>query len=234
MDSIRRGGHLKRRSRWLALTTVLAMFAPGTGAGSACAETLPVTIPSFMGTPADSAARKAFMTAFEEAFAAGRLPCEHRDGDTWGPADERTSPFVRVDAADPAEAWQLTISIGVPREVRVDRPKAHDDDKLPPPPRISDMRTSRGLTVVVSARSPRDVTSDVAVEPQRFALYFAGARRVVVPTAKLPSGGYAYPWADAGRVVARAALEALLRAHGDLGDGDRADLAPATRTEGIR
>jgi hypothetical protein len=52
-----------------------------------------------------------------------------------------------------------------------------------------------------------------------------------VPTAKLPGGGYNYPWEDAGRVVARAALESLLRARGDLNSNERADLAPATRAE---
>jgi hypothetical protein len=60
-------------------------------------------------------------------------------------------------------------------------------------------------------------------------LYFADARRIVVPSPNLPGGGYAYPWAEAGRVIARTALEALMRTSGSLDAAHRADLAPATR-----
>ena len=67
--------------------------------------------------------------------------------------------------------------------------------------------------------------------PRKFAVYFPDARRVVVPSARLPGGGYAYPWADAGRVVGRAALEALHRAKDMMGEDERADLTPAQRTE---
>jgi len=53
----------------------------------------------------------------------------------------------------------------------------------------------------------------------------------VVPSRKLPGGAYAYPWVDAGRIVARAALEVLHRANGTLAADERADLSPAARTE---
>lgn len=216
---------MKRKSRLLPLLLVL-VAAPCTGA-----STLPVTIQGFFGTPADSASRNVFNAGFQSEFAAGQLRCEHRTGDAWSAADAKPNPFVRVDAANPEDAWVLDITIGVPPEVRVTRPRKHKDDKQAPRARISDLRASRGLTIVIAASSPQAAASGERPVPLRFAVYFGDARRVVVPSARLPGGGYAYPWEDAGRVVARAALEALLRAHGDLGDDERADLAPATRTE---
>ncbi len=216
---------MKRKSRLLPLLLVL-MAAP-----SAHATALPVMIQRFIGTPADSSSRGVFMAGFQSEFAAGPLRCEHRVGDTWSAVDAKPNPFVRVDAANPDDAWVLDITIGVPPEVRITRPRKHKDDKQAPRPRISDLRTSKGLTIVIAASSPQATASGERPIPLRFAVYFADARRVVVPSAKLPGGGYAYPWEDAGRVVARAALEALMRAHGDLDETERADLTPATRTE---
>jgi hypothetical protein len=68
-------------------------------------------------------------------------------------------------------------------------------------------------------------------EPVKFAVYFPDAKRVVVPSHKLPGGAYAYPWEEAGRCVARAALEVLHRANDAVAGDERADLAPAVRTE---
>lgn len=216
---------MRRLRGSLALLAVF-ILAPGVRA-----ETLPVTIQGFVGTPADSSSRREFMTGFKDEFAAGELRCESSTGDAWGPTDARRSPFVLVDAAGSDHAWALDITIGVPPEVRITRPKLHEDDKEAPRARRSDLRTSRGLTIVTTAIPPAVGGAGPTPEPVRLAVYFAGARRVVVPTAKLPGGGYSYPWEDAGRVVARAALESLLRAHGDLSASERADLAPATRVE---
>ena len=48
---------------------------------------------------------------------------------------------------------------------------------------------------------------------------------------QVPGGGYEYWWSDAGAVVARAALEVLHRATGEMADDERAALGPATRLE---
>ncbi len=217
---------MKRISRLLLPLMLMLMAAP-----TARASTLPVTIQGFVGTPADSSSRDVFMAGFHSEFAAGKLRCEHRVGETWSALDAKPSPFVLVDAANPDDAWVLDITIGVPPEVRITRPKKHKDDKQAPRARISDLRTSKGLTIITAASSPQAAASGARPIPLRFAVYFGDARRVVVPSAKLPGGGYAYPWEDAGRVVARAAIEALMRAHGDLDETERADLTPATRTE---
>ncbi len=216
---------MKRALRLLMLTMMLA------GAARAHAETLPVVIQGFVGTPADSASRREFMTAFQGEFASGMLLCERQAGDAWTHVAPKSHSFVLLDAASTDQTWLLDISIGVPSEVRVNRPKKRRDDKVYPRPRLSDLRTSRGLTIFTAATPPAAASANGRPIPLRFAVYFGAARRVVVPNAKLPGGAYAYPWADAGRVVARAALEALLRSRGDLEETERADLTPATRTE---
>ena len=216
---------MKRALRLLMLSVML------TGAACVRAETLPVVIQGFVGTPADSAARRVFMTAFQTEFASGKLACERQTGDAWTHAEPKSHSFVLLDATSTDQTWLLDITIGVPSEVRVNRPKKHRDDKVLPRPRMSDLRTSRGLTIFTAATPPAAASANGRPIPLRFAVYFGAARRVVVPSAKLPGGAYEYPWADAGRVVARAALEALLRSHGDLEETERADLIPATRTE---
>lgn len=199
-------------------------------AGVAHAGTLPVVIGTFTGTPADSVSRREFMAAFQEEFATAKLPCERQLGELWEPGEPKPHSYVLLDAAGTDDAWGLSITIGVPSEVRVAPPKRRHHDTEVLRARKSDLRTSRGLTIYTSATPPANATGAQPV-PLRFAVYFAGARRVVVPNAKLPGGAYDYPWADAGRVVARAAIEALFRARGELARDERANLIPATRTE---
>jgi len=211
------------RRGWPLLLLLLA--SPGAAAQSV----LPVTVTRFVGMPADSAGRIAFMHGFRDAMD-GDLPCEQRNGDAWSASGPRRNPFRLVDAAAPDEAWTLELSLGLPPPVKVVR-AAQKGSKDTPRPRLSDTRASRGLIVVATAMSPSAQSSGVEPTPLRFTLYFADARRILVPSVQVPSGGYLYSWADAGSVVAHAALEALYRAKGELGEDERADLAPATRME---
>ena len=210
---------------WSVLPLLLVLTRPAVAAE----RTLPVTINGFVGMPADSSDRREFLLGFHEAMDTD-LPCELRKGDTWSSSGPRTNSFRLVDVAPPDAAWTLDLSVGIPSVIRIARAKPKHG-KITPRPRISDVRTSRGLTIVVSALSPGAAAQGDRPAPQRFAVYFADARRIVVPSTKLPSGGYDYPWADAGRVVARAALEALHRAKGELAEDERADLEPATRVQ---
>src|SRR5438093_1545553 len=141
------------------------------------------------------------------------------------PADS-ASRHEFLDGFDSAfEAGEL------PHEVRVPRRRRRESDP-PLRARVSEVRVSRGLTIAVTAISPAAAAATgTEALPRKFAVYFPDARRVVVPSARLPGGGYAYPWADAGRVVGRAALEALHRAKDMMGEDERADLTPAQRTE---
>jgi len=224
------------RSRWgaegraaLALACAMAVCAPP--ARGADHAPVPVVLAGFVGMPADSASRRDFLAAFQDEFDANELKCERRVGEQWSATGERRNLFRLVDVAAPEDAWALELSIGVPPVVRVTPPKQRASDPTPRA-RMSDLRVSRGLTIVVAAHPPvQEGDRGEPPPPLKVAVYFPDARRVVVPSPKLPGGAYAYPWADAGRVVARAALEALHRADDSLADDERADLSPAVRTE---
>ena len=216
---------IRARSLARSLPLLLALASPAVAAENL----LSVTLTGMVGTPADSSERREFMDAFRAAMDAD-LPCEQRSGDAWTSAGPRRNPFRLVDAAPPGSAWTLELSIGVPPEIRVRRPKPKDSN-VAPRPRVTNVRASRGITIAAAALSPSAAAAGEPAVPLRVAAYFADARRVLVPSSKVPGGGYDYPWADAGRVVARVALEALHRANGLLAADERADLAPATRAE---
>ena len=210
----------------LGLAALLAV-SPAQAAGESVRSVL---VTRFVGLPADSAARSEFMAAFRAEMDAEAWPCEVGGGEAWEAPRLRTNFFRIMDAAPADQSWVMDVSVRVPPEVRVTR-KAIPNSKLPPPrARVSHVRSSRGLTIAVSVTSPSSsATGAVTSDPAIYSVYFADARRVVVPSPKLPAGGYDYPWADAGRTVARAALETLHRASGGLQANERAALAPATR-----
>ena len=219
--------------RKLALGALAALALVACAGGAVRAEeptTIIVVLQSFTGAPADSAARNVFMHAFQEEFDADEVPWQKRAGDTWAHSGERRNRFRLVDLAAPEAAWGLSLTIGLPPPVLVAQPKPKSADHAPPP-RATDYRAARGLTIVAAATAPLVGSTGQPIDPVKFAVYFPDARRVVVPSRKLPGGAYAYPWADAGRVVARAALEVLHRATATLTDDERADLAPAVRAE---
>ena len=219
------------KSVFLGLPTALALLA--CAAGVARAEepkTIIVVLQAFTGAPADSVTRTVFMEAFQREFDADELPWQKRTSETWARSGERRNRFRLVDLAAPESAWGLDLTIGLPPPVLVAQPKPKSS-AYTPPPRATDYRASRGLTIVVTAIAPTVGSPGGRGEPVKFAVYFPDAKRVVVPSKNLPGGAYAFPWADAGHVVARAALEVLHRANKDLTDDERADLAPAVRTE---
>ena len=218
------------RKQVLGLGTLLALLAGPTGARAAENAPIVVVLRSLTGAPADSATRTVFMGAFQQEFDAGELPWQKLDGETWKDSGERRNRFHLVDLAAPEAAWGLDITIGLPPPVLVAQHKPKSSDATPRP-RATDYRASRGLTIVAVATAPTVGSAGGSIEPTKFAVYFPDAKRVVVPSRNLPGGAYAYPWADAGRVVARAALEVLHRANAALAESERADLAPAVRTE---
>jgi hypothetical protein len=215
----------------MALGVVLALScACPTGARAAEDASIIVVLQSFTGTPSDSATRTVFMNAFQQEFDAGEMRWQKRQGETWADSGERRNRFRLVDLAAPEAAWGLELTIGLPPPVLVAQAKPKSSAATPPP-RATDYRASRGLTIVVTTVAPLASSAAGRGEPVKFAVYFPDAKRVVVPTRNLPGGAYAYPWADAGRVIARAALEVLHRANESLAEDERADLAPAVRTE---
>jgi hypothetical protein len=207
-----------------------ALLACAGGARAAEGRTVVVTLQAINGAPADSASRLVFMGAFEQEFEAEELPWEIRNGETWRSAGQRPNQFHLVDLAAPEDAWTLEVTLGLPPSVVVARPKQKSSDPTQRP-RTTDFRASRGLTIVAAVTPPVTSVGPEPGEPVKFAVYFPDARRVVVPSYKLPGGAYAYPWEEAGRCAARAALEVLHRASASLDDDERANLAPALRME---
>ena len=194
----------------------------------------PVLVVKLLGLPADSVARGVMLAAFREEMNASRLRCEKRVGGEWIPGDSVANAFQFLDAAAPDVAWTLELSVRVPQPVRTNimmqKGTTKEEAQLIRP-RMSNIASSRGLVVAATASPPalHGRRADFEPVPTVVSLYFADARRIVVPSPNLPGGGYAYPWADAGRVLARAALESLHRTSGALDAVHRADLAPGTR-----
>ena len=218
------------RRQVLELGAAVALLLYAGGARAAEGKTIVVALQAINGAPADSASRIVFMDAFEETFDAGELPWEMRNGESWKSAGVRPNRFHLVDLAAPEDSWTLDVTIGLPPPVVIAQHKQKSSDPTPRP-RATDYRASRGLTIVAAATPPLTGVEPEPGEPVKFAVYFPDARRVVVPSHKLPGGAYAYPWEEAGRCVARAALEVLHRASASLDDDERANLAPAVRRE---
>src|SRR6266511_5082896 len=168
--------------RWFGVVLALATLAGGSPAGAASDGTLPVMLDSFIGMPNDSVSRREFLDGFQAAFDAGELSYEKRVGDHWASSGEQRSRFRLVDAAPSDAAWKLSLSVGLPARVRVTQRKRKDSDP-PPRARLSEVRTSRGLTIAVTASSPDAAGSEEPPAPLKFAVFFPEARRVVVPSA---------------------------------------------------
>ena len=216
--------------RWVLGLVAVSLLVCASSARAAEGRTIVVTLSAMNGAPADSASRLVFMNAFEQEFDASELSLEVHIGDTWKHSGVRRNPFRLVDLASPDDAWTLDITVGLPPSVVIAQTKQKASDPTPRP-RATDFRASRGITIVAAATAPAPGYEPTPGEPVKFAVFFPDAKRVVVPSYKLPGGAYAYPWEEAGRCVARAALEVLHRAKDTLEEDERADLSPALRTE---
>lgn len=227
---------MRRTLLTLSLLTLAAApaWAAGDSPGAAAPGSRPVLVVRFLGLPADSVARRDMLAGFRDEMNAAALRCEKRVGTEWVKSDTVANAFQFVDVAPPDEAWTLELSVRVPQPVRalvMTQQSTKKEEAQLVRPRMSNISSSRGLVVAATAAPPvrHGRRADFEPVPSVVSLYFADARRIVVPSPNLPGGGYLYPWADAGRVVARAALEALHRTSGALDAARRADLAPATR-----
>ena len=213
-----------------ALLAVLVLASGLIGAAPVRAARTPVQVIAFAGQPSDSTDRQTMLQAFQTAMDADSLAIEARVGDDWRAAGAIANPFMRVDMAAPEASWTLDLSVRFPPEARLPKPRPRSGAPAPTSRRTS-YQASRGLVVVVSAMPPLEARDTVRPLPRRFEVYFPNARTVAVPSAKLPGGAYDFPYDDAGRVIARALLETLLEARGDLNADQRAALLPAVRRE---
>jgi len=208
---------------WLLFLVLAATPAP---ASADVVDLRPVRITRLVGLPQDSISAGRMTEAFRAELDRGLLPLESRDTTSNAPNDTLVHAFRIVDAVPDDLAWTLDVSVRVPPPLSLTRRRA---GSARPTRTVSNVRTSRGLIVVVTAQSPPTARRPATVGPRTFTLYFVEARRIVAATTSMPGGGYAYPWEQAGEVVARAALECLVEAAGELPRGRQVDLEPTVR-----
>ncbi|HTR97448.1 MAG TPA: hypothetical protein VMH61_06055 [Candidatus Acidoferrales bacterium] len=210
----------------LAMTVALALAAGPVAAGEAPLLRLaPVT-----GLPPDSVARGLFLDGMNGQLANGSIGSESRGSDgEWSSAGDVTNPF-RVDDESGAAtaAWRISISLGSPPPVVV---KSANGSAR----RSTALHTrSRGMIAAFTLQPPDEGGRERPSRTVRAAFAFPATSVADGASLGVPAEGYVFPWGEAGRVVARLALEALLHGDGELADSSRVDIAPAVRLDAGR
>lgn len=189
-----------------------------------------VQVGAIVGLPADSLVRGRFLAAFRGAFASSDVPVESRsESGAWSAAGVASNRFRWLEGDPADDTWTLELSLGVPPAVVV--PARGDQPRRV----LESHRRSRGMIAAVTVTWPRTDERGPRSASERVAFAFAasdstgGSGGVGVPAI-----GYLYPWDEAGRAVARLAIETLLRQRGDLDERTRVAIAPASRAEAGR
>lgn len=212
------------------LAAVMFVLATVPAAGEpARAAARGVQVGPLEGLPADSVAAAEFRAGFAEAFAAPELALERADGaGGWLAAGMAANRFAEAGDSRAEDLWSLQVSVGAPPPYSATRrnPRTGKRERWVSP----DLRASRGMTVTLFALSPEAIAAGVRAMPDRYGFVFPPA---VAPARTMNasgmSGGFKYPWREAGRATARLALELLHRRAGDLTERERLALDPARR-----
>lgn len=171
------------------------------------------------GLPPDRRSREEFLAGVQAAFAQATLPTLQA-----GTPGDLAHDFELADTTA-QDAWELHVVIGAPpllRDIVRDK-KGRLVSQKP-----NGRRASRGLTVVLTVRSPEAVEAGARPTPERIGLVLPEADASGAPRER--SRGVEYRWDQAGLATGRVALEALVRAAGDAPDADwAADLQPVRR-----
>ncbi len=189
-----------------------------------------VQLTALAGLPADSTMRAEFTAGFRSEFAADQLASETRSADgTWASGPPVMNRFRLLEGSPADDAWTLHVVLGSPPPL-VRPGKSADAQRRSVPTR----RTSRGMIAALEVTIPQSPTTDARTTSARVGFAFPATGAAADAALGVPATGYAFPWGDAGRAVARLALEELLRASGDMSAGERCVLAPAVRSEAGR
>jgi len=196
----------------------------GLMAGDASASARPVRIAALEGLPPDVRSREEFMSGLHAAFAQSTLPTLQA-----GELVERTHDFVLADSAS-SPTWELHLVIGAPPLLRdIVRDKKGKLVSQKPNGR----RASRGLTLVLTTRSPVAVAEGERPAAERIGLVLPEPEGHAAQAAV--TRGVEYRWDQAGLATGRVALEALLRAAGEASTVEwSADLQPVRRVASPR
>ena len=102
------------------------------------------------GMPADSASRYAFLDGLRGMFAEDVLETEDADG---GQPDRVPNRFRLLEGDEAQDAWRIGLVLGAPPVLRPTGKVTSRGSA----PRIELRRAGRGLTVVLTVRSPEEV-----------------------------------------------------------------------------
>jgi hypothetical protein len=210
----------------LAFAFALQLMAAVPAAGPAHASVHDLVLVAVQGLPADTTTRGRFLDAFRSELAAPELPTQRREADAWSAAGPLRNRFRLVEGELTDDDWSLDVTIGSPPALTVPSRKKGGNSR-----QLVTRRTSRGMIAAVRVASPAsDLVGSVATDA-RFAFAYPPPASSSGQALGVPATGYVFSWEDAGRAVARLALETLHRRTGDLADRERADIQPAVRTE---
>jgi hypothetical protein len=180
------------------------------------------------GLPVDPGAQARFLEAFQAELVCRTFPVERDSDDDDAPPEAAPNRFSVSDDADPDSAWVVEISLGSPRPLTV--PIGHTGHRRVVPQRSS----SRGMVAALTISPPHAGDPRAVPTSDNEALLFPPPPPPADAAYGVPATGYAFPWEEAGRAVARLALDALHHRSGQLADGERIGLAPAVRAQSGR
>ena len=215
----------------LALHLLATTADPAPGAGST--PVVPgasrlAQLSSLVGVPADSSTRAEFLSAFRGVFASDKLPGERlSSANEWSASLPLPNHFHLLEGDVAEDVWRLEVSIGSPSPLRTRR----RDQSVPGHVKttvVPSLRTSRGMLVALTMQVPDEPGEPGRTASSRTAFYFPAEVGKEVSLG-VPTTGYKYPWAKAGRIAGLLVLETLHHESGDLLEIERMDIKPAVR-----
>lgn len=194
-----------------------------------------VQLASIEGLPKEPAAREQFEQAFRMVFAddSFSLAAAAARGGAEVEGARTINRFRLLEGSPGEDVWSLRLVLGTPPLVVPAKPKVKKGDA--PPRRNAGTlgRATRGLTVVFMLLSPEAVKADARPIPDSYGLVFPDPKAADGVGDRVSSGGYEFPWSDAGRATGLLALELLHQRAGELPEKDHLFLGEGVRRTAV-
>ena len=215
----------------LTLVSLLALATPALAqmpGSTPAASGVPhfVQLSSSEGLPKEPAARSAFLDAFRMTFAEDEFalsaPAARGTGTIEG--EKVANRFRLLEGSASSDVWSMQLVLGTPPLVVPAKPKPRKNESVVRRNANTLGRATRGLTVVFMLLSPEAVKADARPIPVRLGLVFPDPKAVDGVGDRVSSGGYEFPWSDAGRAAGLLALELLHQRAGEINEQQQAFL----------
>ena len=219
------------RPLMFALVSLLALATPASAqmpGSTPIASGMPhfVQLVSSEGLPKEPAARSAFLDAFRMTFAEDEFalsaPAARGTGVIEG--EKVANRFRLLEGSASSDAWAMQLVLGTPPLVLPAKPKPKKNEAVVRRHANTLGRATRGLTVVFMLLSPEAVKADARPIPLRLGLVFPDPTAIDGVGDRVSSGGYQFPWSDAGRAAGLLALELLHQRAGEIKEQQQAFL----------